>query len=62
MKFSSLFKKEKKAKTINVQPLEKNQLKNVIGGTDSLVATPIEVAPETTDSIRQGHYSVSNFN
>jgi hypothetical protein len=61
MKLSGLFKKEKKTKSASVQPLEKNQLKNVIGGTDTLVTSPIEDTPKTADSIKAGQYAVSNF-
>lgn len=49
MKLFNIFKKETKNSTsVNVQPLSKNQLEKVIGGTDETIITV------TTDTIVKG--------
>jgi hypothetical protein len=66
MKLSNIFKKEKKAVTVKIEAISKTQLEKVIGGGGPSVNTAvdplIEGDTQATDSIRQGHYAVSNFN
>jgi|APLak6261675434_1056106.scaffolds.fasta_scaffold74752_1 hypothetical protein len=64
MKLSNMFKKEKKATTVKIETVSKTQLEKVIGGggpSVNVAVNPlIEIDAQSADSIKAGHYAVSN--
>lgn len=64
MKLSNMFKKEKKVAAVKIEAVSKTQLEKVIGGggpSFNVAVNPlIEVDTQATDSIKAGHYAVSN--
>lgn len=64
MKLSNIFKKEKKTATVKIEAISKTQLEKVIGGGGPTVNVAIDpsitIDVQSTDSIKAGHYAVSN--
>lgn len=62
MKITDIFKNKKTKNEKAIIKVDKKQLEKIVGGIDSTTTTTVIIDNgSTTDSIKQGHYAVSNF-